>query len=319
MSRSSRADRPGGFGRRDRRRAGPRDRTYCLPAPQPEYLARQRSGGDRPHIGQRCRNDGRLTVLKAGNKRSRSRSRWWRDHAARRRRRVDTGRGGLFRAPGQGRRRRLRYQPPVRCRARRTLRQGGAIGQRSGARCRRLAGAQIDLHGLTIAQRSAIVDLSSHGARLAYRHIPGSGPMLVFLPGYMSDMPGPRPKRSPMGGGKRPGTAAARLFGLRRHRRRLSRRQHRALGGGRPRHHRPCSARWAACCWSARRWAAGSRCASGWRSTSGWRGLSASRRRRISRNGASTSRRRTRKRWRRRAGSAGRAITTPRAIAIRRR
>jgi pimeloyl-ACP methyl ester carboxylesterase len=28
------------------------------------------------------------------------------------------------------------------------------------------------------------------GARLAYRHTPGTGPLLVFLPGYMSDMTG---------------------------------------------------------------------------------------------------------------------------------
>ncbi len=30
----------------------------------------------------------------------------------------------------------------------------------------------------------------SRGRRLAYRHLPGSGPTLVFLPGYMSDMAG---------------------------------------------------------------------------------------------------------------------------------
>ena len=28
------------------------------------------------------------------------------------------------------------------------------------------------------------------GRRVAYRHIPGNGPALVFLPGYMSDMAG---------------------------------------------------------------------------------------------------------------------------------
>ncbi len=28
------------------------------------------------------------------------------------------------------------------------------------------------------------------GRRIAYRHIPGTGPALVFLPGYMSDMAG---------------------------------------------------------------------------------------------------------------------------------
>ncbi len=32
--------------------------------------------------------------------------------------------------------------------------------------------------------------LDHGGARLAYRHIPGSGPLIVFLPGYMSDMTG---------------------------------------------------------------------------------------------------------------------------------
>lgn len=32
--------------------------------------------------------------------------------------------------------------------------------------------------------------LTHAGARLAYRHSPGSGPMIVFLPGYMSDMTG---------------------------------------------------------------------------------------------------------------------------------
>lgn len=30
----------------------------------------------------------------------------------------------------------------------------------------------------------------SDGVRLAYRHIPGSGPTIIFLPGYMSDMQG---------------------------------------------------------------------------------------------------------------------------------
>ena len=28
------------------------------------------------------------------------------------------------------------------------------------------------------------------GRRIAFRHLPGSGPALVFLPGYMSDMAG---------------------------------------------------------------------------------------------------------------------------------
>ena len=28
------------------------------------------------------------------------------------------------------------------------------------------------------------------GNRIAYRHVPGAGPTLVFLPGYMSDMAG---------------------------------------------------------------------------------------------------------------------------------
>jgi pimeloyl-ACP methyl ester carboxylesterase len=32
--------------------------------------------------------------------------------------------------------------------------------------------------------------LPRDGARLAYRHLPGAGPLLVFLPGYMSDMTG---------------------------------------------------------------------------------------------------------------------------------
>ena len=32
--------------------------------------------------------------------------------------------------------------------------------------------------------------LAHRGAPLAYRHIPGAGPLLVFLPGYMSDMAG---------------------------------------------------------------------------------------------------------------------------------
>lgn len=32
--------------------------------------------------------------------------------------------------------------------------------------------------------------LSHHGATLAYRHTPGAGPLVVFLPGYMSDMTG---------------------------------------------------------------------------------------------------------------------------------
>ena len=32
--------------------------------------------------------------------------------------------------------------------------------------------------------------LAHDGARLAYRHIAGSGPLIVFLPGYMSDMTG---------------------------------------------------------------------------------------------------------------------------------
>jgi pimeloyl-ACP methyl ester carboxylesterase len=32
--------------------------------------------------------------------------------------------------------------------------------------------------------------LAHNGAALAYRHTPGAGPMLVFLPGYMSDMAG---------------------------------------------------------------------------------------------------------------------------------
>ena len=32
--------------------------------------------------------------------------------------------------------------------------------------------------------------LTARGARLAYRHRPGRGPTLVFLPGYMSDMDG---------------------------------------------------------------------------------------------------------------------------------
>ncbi|MFZ4111131.1 MAG: alpha/beta fold hydrolase, partial [Polymorphobacter sp.] len=31
---------------------------------------------------------------------------------------------------------------------------------------------------------------SHEGARLAYRHLAGTGPLLVFLPGYMSDMTG---------------------------------------------------------------------------------------------------------------------------------
>ena len=32
--------------------------------------------------------------------------------------------------------------------------------------------------------------LGHRGARLAYRYSAGSGPLLVFLPGYMSDMTG---------------------------------------------------------------------------------------------------------------------------------
>ena len=32
--------------------------------------------------------------------------------------------------------------------------------------------------------------LDHQGARLAYRHTPGAGPLIVFLPGYMSDMTG---------------------------------------------------------------------------------------------------------------------------------
>jgi pimeloyl-ACP methyl ester carboxylesterase len=35
-----------------------------------------------------------------------------------------------------------------------------------------------------------ITFLPHQGARLAYRHTPGTGPLLVFLPGYMSDMTG---------------------------------------------------------------------------------------------------------------------------------
>ena len=39
---------------------------------------------------------------------------------------------------------------------------------------------------------SALTDYfdGPHGRRIAYRHIPGDGPALVFLPGYMSDMAG---------------------------------------------------------------------------------------------------------------------------------
>lgn len=41
---------------------------------------------------------------------------------------------------------------------------------------------------------AAMHDVSCHtlpdGRRIAYRHIPGTGPLLVFLPGYMSDMAG---------------------------------------------------------------------------------------------------------------------------------
>lgn len=36
----------------------------------------------------------------------------------------------------------------------------------------------------------AVAFLSHNDASLAYRHVPGTGPMLVFLPGYMSDMTG---------------------------------------------------------------------------------------------------------------------------------
>ena len=35
-----------------------------------------------------------------------------------------------------------------------------------------------------------IAYLAHDGARLAYRHSPGAGPLIVFLPGYMSDMAG---------------------------------------------------------------------------------------------------------------------------------
>ncbi|WP_310474403.1 alpha/beta hydrolase [Sandarakinorhabdus sp.] len=37
---------------------------------------------------------------------------------------------------------------------------------------------------------SSLQHLDWHGARLAYRFVPGTGPLLVFLPGYMSDMTG---------------------------------------------------------------------------------------------------------------------------------
>lgn len=37
---------------------------------------------------------------------------------------------------------------------------------------------------------SSLQHLDHQGARLAYRFVPGTGPLLVFLPGYMSDMTG---------------------------------------------------------------------------------------------------------------------------------
>jgi pimeloyl-ACP methyl ester carboxylesterase len=37
---------------------------------------------------------------------------------------------------------------------------------------------------------SSLQHLDHKGARLAYRFVPGAGPLLVFLPGYMSDMTG---------------------------------------------------------------------------------------------------------------------------------
>ena len=37
---------------------------------------------------------------------------------------------------------------------------------------------------------TALQFLTYQGARLAYRHLAGAGPLLVFLPGYMSDMTG---------------------------------------------------------------------------------------------------------------------------------
>jgi pimeloyl-ACP methyl ester carboxylesterase len=43
---------------------------------------------------------------------------------------------------------------------------------------------------LTLLERAAQFVTRADGVRLAYRHVPGRGPTLVFLPGYKSDMQG---------------------------------------------------------------------------------------------------------------------------------
>lgn len=51
------------------------------------------------------------------------------------------------------------------------------------------------------------------GIRLAYRYVQGEGPLLVFLPGYRSDMEGG--KAQAVFAHARAGVPAARLFRLR--------------------------------------------------------------------------------------------------------
>ncbi len=43
---------------------------------------------------------------------------------------------------------------------------------------------------MTLIEAAAEFETRADGVRLAYRYLPGEGPTLVFLPGYMSDMQG---------------------------------------------------------------------------------------------------------------------------------
>ncbi len=59
-----------------------------------------------------------------------------------------------------------------------------------GVRNRALAGWRVAPRPAIAVTMESPGFLDHGGTRLAYRHAPGAGPLLVFLPGYMSDMTG---------------------------------------------------------------------------------------------------------------------------------